>query len=93
MRRLCCATLIVAVLLVWATDVAAQNNVSRPTVRVIDPVELAGPPKKPPVISPAMRALADSSVMKVDAKDVKAVPGAVRELTSLLDRFPNEPDL
>ena len=69
----------------------AQNNVSRSQLRVIDPVELAGPPKKPPVISPAMRALADSSVMKVDAKDLKAAAGAVRELTALLDRFPNEP--
>lgn len=67
-----------------ATNVATQNNVFRPPVRVIDPVELAGPPKKSPVISPAMRALADSPVMKVDAKDMKMVAGAVRELTSLV---------
>jgi hypothetical protein len=83
MQKIVCFGLtLVAVLSAGWT--AAQPP-SRP--RATEPVELGGPPKKPHVVTPAIRTLADTSVPKLDIQDTKAVAGAVRKLSSLILQF------
>jgi tetratricopeptide (TPR) repeat protein len=71
---------------------AAQDAPRRP-LRVVDPVELSGPPKKVPIISPAFRALGQRPLLTdLNSKDQKVLANAVRDITSLIQQFPNEPD-
>jgi len=92
MQRTICAGVVASVLSLFALPLAAQDAARRP-VRVVDPQELSGPPKKPPVMTPAFRAFAESSVLKeLNSKDPKILIGAVRDITSLIQQYPNEPD-
>jgi hypothetical protein len=86
------AAVLTIVVIASATSAKAQPA-RRQSPSVLDPVELSGPPKKPPITTPAMRAFADSGVLKADIKDPKVLAGVIRELTMLIERFPDEADL
>lgn len=85
--------LLVAVFsLLLSGSALAQASVNRSgVVRVIDPVELSGPPKKLTVITAAKRAFIESSP-QLDSKDPKVLDGIVKDLTSFIQRDPSDPD-
>jgi tetratricopeptide (TPR) repeat protein len=82
------------VIVVLATiPLSARNVPSRRQRAVVDPVELSGPPKKPIVVTPARRALAQSAVMEqLNSKDPSVLATAVREITSFIQRDPTDTD-
>lgn len=60
---------------------------------VADPQELAGPPKKPVLLSPAKRAFAQSSAMdQIKSKDPVVLASASRQLTAFIQQDPSDSD-
>jgi tetratricopeptide (TPR) repeat protein len=80
-----------ALVIASAITLAAKNTARR--APVVDPFELSGPPKKPPVVTPALRAFVGSPTLKdLGSKDPKVLATAVRSMTSLIQQYPNESD-
>ena len=73
---------------------SAQTPVAHSsTARIVDPVELSGPPKKLPAITPTKRAFGNSQVLtQLNSKDPKTLAGVVRDVTSFIQKDPTDPD-
>jgi len=81
---------------VVAIPLAAQNAPPHRLSRgVIDPFELSGQPKKLVVLSPAKRALAQSTVLekKLNSKDPSVLASVLSDLTSFIQQAPTDTDL
>ncbi len=75
-----------------AVTLRAQDVPRRPA-RIVDPFELSGPRKKPPIVTPALRAFAESPALKnLNSKDPTILASAVRDITSLIQQDPADPD-
>ena len=87
-----CLSVTIAIL--TSIPLAAQDASSRRLTRTfVTPVELSGPPKKPVVLSPTMRAFAQSKVLEqLNSKDPSVLASVVRELTSFIQQDPEETD-
>lgn len=77
-----------------AISAAAQNASSRRVTRAVaDPFELSAPPKKPVVVMPTKRALAQSGVLEqLNSKDPSVLASVVREITSFIQKDPTDTD-
>src|SRR5579859_4129958 len=93
MRATICVLFIIASLV--AIPLAAQDAQPHRLSRgVIDPFELSGQPKKLVVLSPAKRALAQSTVFeKLNSKDPLVLASVLSDLTSFIHQAPTDTDL
>src|SRR5207253_10427628 len=72
------------VLGVLAASTISAQHATRHVTRVVDPVELSGPPKKPPVVSEGLRSLAQTSVLKdIGSKDPAVLTKVAQRISSL----------
>ena len=80
-------------IVVTTISLPAQTASSRHQTKVVDPSELAGPPKKIIVLTPTKRAFAQSGVMEqLQSKDPSVLASISRQITSFIQQDPNDSD-
>ena len=90
-QRLACVALVTLVL---TSGIGTAQTRGTGPVRVSDPIELSGPPKKLPPISDAKKAFAKSSVLKeLGSKDPKTIAATITQVSSFLQLDPKDSDL